>query len=393
MTTDGRYDTLSKKEIARLDKERRKLAKNLDGIRGMGRLPDAVFIVDTRHEQIAVDEARKLKIPVIGVVDTNCDPDEVDYVIPGNDDALRSIRLFAAGIADAVLAGRGIAEAAAPPKPADAKPRADRSGHRVGRQLPQVQRSQVRRSDRGPPEHAGYWPRSPVTHRGTDAMAEIPAALVKQLRDATGAGMMECKAALQEANGDLEEATLDPPQARPRPGGQEVRPLDQRGPDRLLHPHGRQDWRAGRAQLRVGLRGAHRRLPDAARANCRCRSPPPTRSTSAARTCRPTCSNASGASIARRWRTPASRRRSSTRSSKASSAASTNRSCLVDQPSIRDPKQTVGAAAPGRHRQARREHQRRALRPLQGRRTAEVRPRRYNPAVGVQRPCSTPASS
>ena len=68
----------------------------------MSRLPDAVFIVDTKHEQIAVDEARKLKIPVIGVVDTNCDPDEVDYVIPGNDDALRSIRLFAAGIADAV---------------------------------------------------------------------------------------------------------------------------------------------------------------------------------------------------------------------------------------------------------------------------------------------------
>jgi small subunit ribosomal protein S2 len=110
MSTDGRYDTLSKKEIARLEKERRKLAKNLDGIRGMGRLPDAVFIVDTRHEQIAVDEARKLKIPVIGVVDTNCDPDQVQYVIPGNDDALRSIRLFAAGIADAVLSGRGIAE-------------------------------------------------------------------------------------------------------------------------------------------------------------------------------------------------------------------------------------------------------------------------------------------
>jgi small subunit ribosomal protein S2 len=109
MTTDGRYDTLSKKEIARLDKERRKLAKNLDGIRGMGRLPDAVFVVDTRHEQIAVDEARKLKIPVIGVVDTNCDPDQVEYVIPGNDDALRSIRLFAAGIADAVLSGRGFA--------------------------------------------------------------------------------------------------------------------------------------------------------------------------------------------------------------------------------------------------------------------------------------------
>src|SRR5687767_10501451 len=121
MTTDGRYETLSKKEIARLDKERRKLSKNLDGIRGMSRLPDALFIVDTRNEQIAVDEARKLKIPVIGVVDTNCDPDQVDFVIPGNDDALRSIRLFAAGIADAVMGGRGLAEAATADLAADAK--------------------------------------------------------------------------------------------------------------------------------------------------------------------------------------------------------------------------------------------------------------------------------
>ena len=102
MVTDGRYDTLSKKEIARNEKEKRKLLKNLEGIRQMSRLPDAVFVVDTRKEKIAVDEARKLKIPVIGIVDTNCDPDEVDYVVPGNDDALRAIRLFASKIADAV---------------------------------------------------------------------------------------------------------------------------------------------------------------------------------------------------------------------------------------------------------------------------------------------------
>src|SRR5438067_10513058 len=106
MATDGRFDTLSKKEIARNEKERRKLAKNLDGIRGMNRLPDAIFVVDTKKEKIAVDEARKLKIPVIGIVDTNCDPDEVDFVIPGNDDTLRSIRLFAAKIAEAVTSGR-----------------------------------------------------------------------------------------------------------------------------------------------------------------------------------------------------------------------------------------------------------------------------------------------
>ena len=112
MATDGRYETLSKKEIARNEKERRKLQKNLEGIRGMARLPDAVFVVDTRKEKIAVDEARKLKIPVLGIVDTNCDPDEVDFVIPGNDDALRAIRLFASRIADAVISGRGIKESA-----------------------------------------------------------------------------------------------------------------------------------------------------------------------------------------------------------------------------------------------------------------------------------------
>jgi small subunit ribosomal protein S2 len=124
MTTDGRYDTLSKKEIARNDKERRKLAKNLDGIRGMSRLPDAVFVVDTKKEKIAVDEARKLKIPVLGIVDTNCDPDEVDFVIPGNDDALRSIRLFASRIADAVLSGRDMKQSAE----ADGADQGDTSG-------------------------------------------------------------------------------------------------------------------------------------------------------------------------------------------------------------------------------------------------------------------------
>ncbi len=112
METDGRYETLSKKEVSGVEKEKRKISKNLDGIRQMSRLPDAVFVIDTRKEQIAVDEARKLKIPVIGVVDTNCDPEQVDFVIPGNDDALRSIRLFTSRIADAIVAGRSIRESA-----------------------------------------------------------------------------------------------------------------------------------------------------------------------------------------------------------------------------------------------------------------------------------------
>ena len=110
---DSRQERLTKKELARLEKERLKLEKNLLGIKGMKSVPDAVFVIDTRKEAIAVKEARKLKVPVIGIVDTNCDPDEVDYVIPGNDDALRAIKLFAGRMADAVLAGRGLREARA----------------------------------------------------------------------------------------------------------------------------------------------------------------------------------------------------------------------------------------------------------------------------------------
>jgi len=120
MSTDGRHERLTKKEVAHLEKERGKIEKNLKGIKGMKNVPDAVFVIDTRKESIAVQEARKLKIPVIGIVDTNCDPDEVDHVIPGNDDALRAIKLFAGRVADAVLAGRGIRESrAAEAVPAD----------------------------------------------------------------------------------------------------------------------------------------------------------------------------------------------------------------------------------------------------------------------------------
>ena len=110
MSVDGRYETLSKKEISRIEKEKRKLHRNLDGIRKMSKLPDAVFVVDTRKEKIAVDEARKLKIPIIGIVDTNCDPDDVDYVIPGNDDALRAIKLVLGKIADSIIEGRSLRE-------------------------------------------------------------------------------------------------------------------------------------------------------------------------------------------------------------------------------------------------------------------------------------------
>ena len=105
MATDGRYELLPKKEVIKLERERKHLQANLDGIKEMTRLPDAIFVIDSNKEQIAVREARKLGIPVVAVVDTNCDPSEVDYVIPGNDDALRAIRLFASKIADSVVEG------------------------------------------------------------------------------------------------------------------------------------------------------------------------------------------------------------------------------------------------------------------------------------------------
>ena len=123
MLAEGRQDRLTKKEFNGLAKEQVKLDKNLKGIRNMKNLPDVIFVVDTKNEAIAVAEARKLRIPVVGIVDTNCNPDFVDYVIPGNDDALRSIRLFASKMADAVIAGRGLREAKSAEMAASARAR------------------------------------------------------------------------------------------------------------------------------------------------------------------------------------------------------------------------------------------------------------------------------
>ncbi|MBI4496008.1 MAG: 30S ribosomal protein S2, partial [Deltaproteobacteria bacterium] len=111
MQEDGTYEALPKKEVLQLEKERTKMERTLGGIKEMTRLPGGVFIVDPRKEKIAVHEARKLGIPIVAIVDTNCDPDEVDYIIPGNDDAIRAIRLISSKIADAVLEGKQVREA------------------------------------------------------------------------------------------------------------------------------------------------------------------------------------------------------------------------------------------------------------------------------------------
>lgn len=106
MREDGTFEMLPKKEVAKLELELEKLEKFLGGVKAMEKLPKAMFIVDPRKERIAVAEAMKLNIPIVAIVDTNCDPDEIDYVIPGNDDAIRAVKLIAGAMADAVLEGR-----------------------------------------------------------------------------------------------------------------------------------------------------------------------------------------------------------------------------------------------------------------------------------------------
>ncbi len=106
MEENGYFDVLPKKEVSQLMLERDKLERNLGGIKEMKRLPDVIFVVDPKKEYIAVNEARRLGIPIIGIVDTNCDPEEVDYVIPGNDDAIRAIKLITSTMADAILEGK-----------------------------------------------------------------------------------------------------------------------------------------------------------------------------------------------------------------------------------------------------------------------------------------------
>jgi len=130
MERSGAFDFLPKKEVLKLRREKEKLERNLGGIQDLERLPAAVFVIDTKKEHIAVTEANKLGIPVVAIVDTNCDPDEVDYVIPGNDDAIRSISLVTAVMADAIregqaLAGRDLAEQHGIAEPEEPAPRVE----------------------------------------------------------------------------------------------------------------------------------------------------------------------------------------------------------------------------------------------------------------------------
>ena len=261
MDRTGALDYLPKKEAIRLRHERDKLQRNLGGIQDLERLPDAVFVIDTKKEHIAVNEARKLGIPVIAIVDTNCDPDEVDYVIPGNDDAIRAVNLVTRVVADALANGYGMAKdeddrachrpdprrrRARNPRPhppgwrstrsrrpkmpraiaistvfePDAAPSARRSPEAAAPEAaPEAEAATAVESE--PTEAGAAEPVEPtepdapteptqppkpdrgVTHPMSD---DISAADVKKLRDLTGAGMMDCKNALVETGGDFDKA-------------------------------------------------------------------------------------------------------------------------------------------------------------------------------------------
>ena len=253
LAATGMLDQRSKREAQMVRREREKLERSLGGIKEMEGLPDVMFVVDVGHENIAIHEARKLGIPVVAIVDTNCSPDGISYVIPGNDDAMRAIELYAGGIADAVLEGRSTIPDVAvgedefveldeegkpraksrPEAPCRAGPQEDPRASQAGR-LRCGCRARHRRGARrgrsrgepggvhgasrggpqeGPDRGSGRCRgRSSGRRGGTrrsgrgELIMSVTAESVKALRERTGAGMMECKKALVEANGDLEAA-------------------------------------------------------------------------------------------------------------------------------------------------------------------------------------------
>ena len=225
LKSEGQLELLPAKERIGLLAELEKLESNLGGVADMRRQPDAVFIVDLRKEQLAVREARRLGVPVIALVDTNCDPDEADYVIPGNDDAIRSCSLIVKAIADGVAAGQSkvtpkemaaSGNGAGAPETSEAEveepaetPAADLPTAESQPSEPQEgekptaepQPSEPQEGEKPTAEPQPSEPREKESHEQDDSAAQV-----KELRDATGAPMMDAKRALQETDGDLDAA-------------------------------------------------------------------------------------------------------------------------------------------------------------------------------------------
>jgi len=193
---DGSVERMSKKEGLQFQRELAKLQRGLGGIKTLDGIPDALFIVDVGYQKGAVFEARKLGVPVIGVVDSNNSPEGIAHVIPGNDDSSRAIRLYARGIADAVLEGRSQSIHDIVAAGSDEFVEVDDADGRASGQ----RSARPDREGASSPFFSGFegWERG--------KMAEITAGLVKELRERTGLGMMECKRALEEVGGDLAKA-------------------------------------------------------------------------------------------------------------------------------------------------------------------------------------------
>ena len=285
MEQGGWEGVATKKEQLILTREKNKLERTLGGIREMSRVPSAVWIVDTKKEHIAVGEARKLGIPVIAILDTNCDPDEVDYKIPGNDDAIRSAALLTRVIADAVAEGLMARAAAAANAGRDEKPEPDgwpptsrcpsgsatcssppdpAVGHRgrdiTRRPARRHQRRGRRRARRGAGRDRSLIRVVHRQRRTRDNDGELSAADVKKLRDATGAGMMDSKKALEEADGDFDKAV----EILRVKGSAKAAKRGARA-HRRQRPGRRRRGRDDRARVRDRLRRQERAVPDAGR--------------------------------------------------------------------------------------------------------------------------------
>ena len=229
MQADGRIEQFAKKERLHIDRERQALEKNLSGIKEMKRLPDAIFVIDTNKEEIAVKEANRLGIPVIAVVDTNCSPEGVDFIIPGNDDALRAVRLFASRIADAVLEGQQLAqqketeEAALQAEQAAAAGQAGEAPARPRRDRGERGERRERRSDR--PDRGDRPPRE------RRARTILGAAAAPQGAPATSAPHAAPPAPPAEGAENVPVAPVEEPGTQPAtdagaPPGAETAPLD-----------------------------------------------------------------------------------------------------------------------------------------------------------------------
>ena len=271
---------LTKKEQLDLTRERDKLERSLGGIKEMGGTPDMLFIIDTNKEAIAVQEARKRGIPIVAVLDSNSDPDGIDYPIPGNDDAIRAVSLYCELMSGAVLDGIRAEIAASGGDVGELERAAGRGSSccRHPRALAPRQRRPSRpapsaTNDRGRVGRPA--PIAPTGARTEQDMAEITASLVKELREKTGAGMMDCKKALGEVAGRSREGGRLAAHQGPVGRRQEGRPRRGRRPGRRRRQ--RQPRRRGRGQRRDRLRRPQRAVPEVRR-----RPPPSSRSTMAA---------------------------------------------------------------------------------------------------------------